>query len=409
MERALKKPPTAIYLSSSVLPSRSANSVHVMKMCQALSEQGCRVVLIADAGPDTLGTLHAAYQVDDTFKILTPPASRLLPYAARHVWRAIFAFFVLCLERARGNFTQESFVHARDILSASGARILRVPITVEVHDLPARSQHRFSRNSVRYYLLRSLLSDRCCLGVVAISRALECDVRAEFPMRPRASVVLHDGADAIENSRARAKQRMGKHDANSVAQGCPEPAVGYVGSMGEGRGVELILELARSMPHTAFHMIGGSDEERSRFQALSSANVLWHGFLAQDQLPAAYEQFTIALAPYESKVVDASGNDTGRWMSPLKIFEYMAHGKAIVASDLPTIREVLDNSSAVLVTPGDRKAWTQELYAVLNAPLRSAELGVHARQELERNYTWAARARRLLDFVSSSKAIAGTR
>jgi glycosyltransferase involved in cell wall biosynthesis len=81
-----------------------------------------------------------------------------------------------------------------------------------------------------------------------------------------------------------------------------------------------------------------------------------------------------------------------RYTSPLKLFEYLAMGRAIVASDLPSIREVLtDGVTASLVPSGDPVALAGALRALANDPARAAALGAEARR-LAPRYTWSARA-----------------
>ncbi len=109
----------------------------------------------------------------------------------------------------------------------------------------------------------------------------------------------------------------------------------------------------------------------------------------------------ILVAPYQTRVLPADGrSDIGPWMSPLKLFEYMAASRAIVASDLPAIREVLqDGVTALLVSPDDLAAWRTALGRLKSAPLRR-HLAANARRLVVGEYTWAARARKVLAGVT---------
>jgi glycosyltransferase involved in cell wall biosynthesis len=80
--------------------------------------------------------------------------------------------------------------------------------------------------------------------------------------------------------------------------------------------------------------------------------------------------------------------------SPIKLFEYMAAGCAIVASDLPAIREILGESEAVWVKPGDAASIALGIAALAADPVRARQLGEGAREKARR-YTWEARALRL--------------
>jgi glycosyltransferase involved in cell wall biosynthesis len=84
----------------------------------------------------------------------------------------------------------------------------------------------------------------------------------------------------------------------------------------------------------------------------------------------------------------------------MKVFQYMASGKPIVASDHPMLREVLDEERAVLVPPGDVEAWVVAVSDLSADPDKCAGLGAAARREFEMKYTWRHRAERLLALVT---------
>jgi glycosyltransferase involved in cell wall biosynthesis len=89
--------------------------------------------------------------------------------------------------------------------------------------------------------------------------------------------------------------------------------------------------------------------------------------------------------------------DVASWMSPLKIFEYMASEKAIIASDLPVLREVLtDGVTALLCDPDDVRSWAAALERLAHDPAERRRLGRSARELLLSGYTWKQRAERIL-------------
>ena len=99
----------------------------------------------------------------------------------------------------------------------------------------------------------------------------------------------------------------------------------------------------------------------------------------------------------QQSVIVADGTDIARWTSPMKLFEYMAAGLPIVASDFPVIREVLcDGENALLVDPADINAWCSRLNLLVENTEHAAKLGLQAKLDLEEKYTWAARAEQVL-------------
>ena len=91
-----------------------------------------------------------------------------------------------------------------------------------------------------------------------------------------------------------------------------------------------------------------------------------------------------------------SGENTGAWASPLKMFEYMAAARPIVATDLPMVRGILkDEHNALLVPPRDAKALRAALQRLAANPKLSERLATNARSDVAQ-HTWEARARHIL-------------
>jgi glycosyltransferase involved in cell wall biosynthesis len=83
-------------------------------------------------------------------------------------------------------------------------------------------------------------------------------------------------------------------------------------------------------------------------------------------------------------------------MSPLKVFEYMSSGKAIVCADFPVLREVLSDDNAILVNPEDRDGWVSAIERLKDRNLRE-QLGQQAYQDFLEHYTWKKRAAKVLE------------
>jgi glycosyltransferase involved in cell wall biosynthesis len=172
-----------------------------------------------------------------------------------------------------------------------------------------------------------------------------------------------------------------------------------VGHLYAGRGIELINTMARALPSVAFHLVGGSEEDRGRMVRLGlSPNVILHGHHPPSQLANFFQKFDAVLAPYQSKVAVAGGGDTSDYMSPLKLFEYMAWGKPILCSDLPVLREVIEHRrNGLLLPPDDPATWVAALNRLIANPAERECLGNNARTDFLTRHTWRQRADRVLD------------
>jgi glycosyltransferase involved in cell wall biosynthesis len=172
-----------------------------------------------------------------------------------------------------------------------------------------------------------------------------------------------------------------------------------VGNLYRGRGIQILRFLAESLEDCVVHVVGGNAEVfDSQPEGALPGNLIFHGFVPPGELAPYYGTFDILLMPYQEEVGVASGrSDTARWMSPIKMFEYMATGRAIISSDLPALREILiDGENALLVPPRDGEGWVRAVRRLQADPELRIRLGSRAKRELLESYTWSARARKIL-------------
>ena len=140
--------------------------------------------------------------------------------------------------------------------------------------------------------------------------------------------------------------------------GLPEkPTAGYTGHLYAGRGMTLLDQLAHRLPQVNFLWAGGRAGRGAglaeRLKAESLSNVRLTGFVENRQLPLYQAAAEVLLMPYERTISGSSGGNSAAYASPMKMFEYMACRRAILSSDLPVMREVLNETNAVLCPPED--------------------------------------------------------
>nr|WP_245216583.1 glycosyltransferase family 4 protein [Sagittula salina] len=280
-------------------------------------------------------------------------------------------------------------VFTRHALLARQARSLGVPVALELHSLPRP-------DSTASGVLRSLLNDPGIRRVVTISRGLADDLKAQYAVEAARVVVAHDGAEAGPKPRAAGAQ------AGALR-------AGYFGHLYPGKGMEMIAALAPAVPETRFEVYGGTEDDIARWRSQTAGlpNLTLHGHIPHAEVAARQAECDILLAPYAQQVSHSGGGDISRWMSPLKLFEYMAAGRPVVTSDMAVLREILTHGeTAILCPPDDVGAWAAGLRRLAgDAPLRE-RLGAAGRDLLEREYTWDRRAERVLEGLGPDRSAA---
>jgi len=183
--------------------------------------------------------------------------------------------------------------------------------------------------------------------------------------------------------------------------GLPEkPTAGFTGHIYPGRGADLLFELAARMSDVHFLWVGGKPDLvrywGDRLAEAGVSNVTMTGFVENSRLPLYQAAADVLLMPYGRSISASSGQDIAEVINPMKMFDYMAAGRAILSADLPVIHEVLNEKNAVFCEPGEIEAWELTLREILADEPRRRTLGAQAQRDVA-GYTWTARAERALE------------
>ncbi len=122
--------------------------------------------------------------------------------------------------------------------------------------------------------------------------------------------------------------------------------------------------------------------------------------MKHESIPLYQAAADILLMPYSRSIEASSGQDIAEVINPMKMFEYMAAGRAIVSADLTSIREVLNEGCAVFCEPGEIGDWRLEIEALLADEPRRLALGAQARNALRvTRLTWLKREEMVMEWV----------
>lgn len=375
------------YISPSLLPSRSANSIHIIHQCEALCRVGIQVILFAKRDKlqkkDLKIRLERAYGTKLKAVLLE---TVFTPWArATSISIALSAVAKLFF-REHPNVILSRNLYAAFLLGVVMGRSL----IFETHLL---------ETGWRRLLQARLLANPHIITVVISKRLIEC-LTEHHGFVPARTLVVPDAAPAgivpvpPENRRARLI-RLAPHAMGNWRQVC-----GYFGQLSAGRGLEVIEAMADARPNVLFLVFGGNESDMAvRRRTNARANLLYMGHVPHPVAIEAMRCMDVLLMPYQKSVsIGIAGHDTGQWMSPMKMFEYMASGVPLVSSALPVLREVLEEGrNALLVSPSEPQAWVAAVDRLAGDPDFAAYLSANAHADYRQFYTWTARALRLLD------------
>jgi len=365
-----------VTIAGSTIPSDTANSLQVMKACQALVQIGHDVTLLVPGVQNSSINLQEHYGLQTDFPIEWLSSSS----------RRMFTWDVV--RRARG--LGADLIYSWFPQSAVFGLLRGMPVIFEIHIQPT------GRFGPIWHQTFAVVGRRKRL--VSITRALVELLEREFNMRfrPEDVVIAPNGVDlerfASLPDPVTARRQTGLREA---------PTVMCTGHLYAGRGAELFLALARTLADAHFVWVGGRSEDidfwRKRAEKNNIFNVTFAGFVPNRNLPIYQAAADILVMPYSSSIMGSSGTaDSAGVASPMKMFEYMATGRAIASAYLPVIREVLNENNAVFCKPDDINSWKSALERLLKDENLRTQLGNQARLDVE-GYTWVARAQRIMN------------
>jgi len=327
------------YFSHSTIPSQAANSLHVVFMSAAMADMGAQVKLFSWASQQ--GTTLGEAEIKERFQI-----SSSIQHC-HYTYFGLFGFsYITALIAGLGTvITRQNLVIGRYLRPCFFASLFGKPVIFETH------QPLDTMTKLDQWMLKSLARSKRCRGIVTISQPLADILREELASPDAKLAPIIVASDAANEVTTTGSDDLGQDYRLHV---------GYVGGLYEGRGIEIIIGLARSLPSCCFHVAGGSGAEVEKWQksTIDLPNLIFYGHLTTKDAERLRVSCGCLIAPYQFDTSVPGGMNTSLWMSPMKLFEYMAAGKAIICSDIPVLHEALTaDKTALMVPPADLAAW----------------------------------------------------
>ncbi len=376
------------YITNSRIPTEKAHGFQVMKMCEAFSNAGVELELwIPGRFNQIKENPFSYYSIRETFGIKRIPVVDLISLEkffgpiVSLVESISFAIFILFYLPKKD---RENMIYSRDQFICWFLSFLNRKFIYEIHSFP-KSLHWYKRLWRRAYRL------------VAITQGLK-DLLIKQGIKAEKIVVAPDGVDleafnVVNQSKEELKIELGLPTGDFL--------VGYIGkfkTLDMEKGIKTMIKaLPLLVKDIKMVFVGGEELEIKEYKNLAN------------RLNVSTQCFFIDYQPYSKVIKYTKAMDAlvipfpnfphyAFYTSPLKLFEYMASGRPIIASDLPALKEILSDKSALFFKPDDEN----DLARAIKMLKLSQTLGYHLSQQAladVKNYTWSNRAKKILEFI----------
>ena len=349
------------YIAELNLPSKSAYSIHVMKMCEAFSKLKYDVNLFV-INNKNINQVNKKYNINYKFKIFSIFDSFVL---LNFILRIKFSLKILSKK-----FDKECIFLSRSIIFSLLACLFRKKVILELH-------HEITGFSkIMYFFLKNLnlIND---LKFIFLNKNLNHIYKIE-----KEKYLVLDDAVNLEDFKV--KQGL-KYKKTCV----------YIGSFFEGKGIEQIFRLAKLNKNINFHLYGDK-KFLNTHQILKNLKVF--DFISYNKIPGILSKYEIALMPYQNKVKGRSSMWLEKYMSPLKMFDYLASKMIIVASDLKVYKHILKNNyNCVLIKVNNDALWSQNIQKLFKNYRKKYKLKRNALATAKK-FSWENRCKKIIFF-----------
>ncbi len=404
-----------IYAYSDSLISRSAPALQVLQNCAALARQADVCLIASGSGeymnqpgmrsmsPSECVLRYYGIEIPKNLRLLLTPRfhwgiGNVRVHTNRlHHWACLLRIISTKAREGQADvILVRNLKLARFLLKAK--RVLNLPpIVYEAHEVFAITfRDNLERSgTVQNRKTRKLtdLERYVCTnvdGIICLTNRLADMLRETYHIK--ADVLI--APSAIDST-----QLEPNNERKSVQIADKRFVILYLGSLHHWKGVDVMIAAMKHLSNAVFRIVGGTDEAVARHRLIAeqmgvSDTVIFDGYIEParrfDYLQDA-DAFVLPLR--HSQISDY-------FTSPLKIFEYMASGRPIIASDLPSIREILtDGHNALLTAAEDPEALADGIRRLQENPVLAQKLAEQAALDV-RERTWDKRAENMIAFMN---------
>jgi len=387
-----------IYIATSVIPAEKANSYQVMKMCEAFTKIGVKLELIIPIrwGGVTLRVdpfkyygLREKFKIKKIFSLDLIPFKKFIGHIGFWIQNISFAL----LTSIYLLFKKPNIIYSRDRFTLLFLSFFKKNLVYEVHSLPKK---------IRFY--EKFLYHRA-KKIIVITKHTKKALLKKVAIEKEKVFIAPDAVDLEMFDKIGQSKEALRKDLNLPIN---KKLISYIGQLytkGREKGITDMLQALKILRKEGrddlmMLFVGGEGKDIEKYQntakeiGLKEKDTMFLKKVSFTDVPKYEKASDILVIPFPWE------KHYAYYASPLKMFEYMASKRPIIASDLPSLREILNNKSAIFVKPDNPKSLAGGIKQVLNNPELAKQISNQAFNDVQK-YTWQKRAEKVIHSIST--------
>ncbi len=369
-----------VYIANIRLLTEKAHGVQVMKMCEAFSRLGLNVELwVPKRRSDIFDDPFEYYNIQNKFEIKKIPCLDFVFFDWRGIGFIFQTISFLFMSRIILLFRKSyPYIYTREPLTGFFFK----DFYLELHSLPNKIK---KVNIWLWSKSKKIIVITSFIKKELIQVGIKNDI-----------FVASDGV-TLEDFSLNGSLADWR---NEVGLPLNRKIIMYSGSfyLYDWKGVDVFLAATKMLPmEFIFVLVGGSENEVLKLkEKWPQSNIIFKKKVRNKFIPIFLKSANVLVLP------NKSGNIVSeKYTSPLKLFEYMASGVPIVASDLPSIRDILDENNAFLVEPNNPRELAIGIQKVIDNLDIAEERSARSLARVQK-YSWRERAIHIVDFIKNA-------
>lgn len=375
-----------IYIVNARIPTEKAHGYQICKMCEEFASTGAEIELWIPSRKNNIeADAFSFYDLRQNFKIKKIRSFDFLKYKIFYKPAFFLQNFIYSLVLLFKNIDRDAVIYTRDPEIAFIFKLRRTFVIFEAHTWP--------KSKKRLYNVFLKKTDK----IIVITEKLK-EIFIKNGFNSDKILVLPDAVDFkkfnIDISRESARKKFNLPTDKKIIM--------YAGHLYKWKGVDTLMESAKFLNNDFLILvIGGTEKDIATYKNLAGnyMNVSLLGYRPFSEIPYLLKAADFLILPNIEK--EEISRD---FTSPLKLFEYMASKRPIIASALPSIKEILNDSNSILIKPSDPEKLASAI-KLLDENQDFAEKISHKAFIDVQKYTWEKRVEKILNIINKHKII----